>query len=366
MISKETIALVRERTNLVEIVSESVPLKRRGRRYVGLCPFHQEKTPSFNVNPDINHFHCFGCHEKGDAIAFLQLTEGYDFVEAVRALAERAGIPIEDERAKDGDAERKKREVDALLGALHIAATWYEEQLRTHKHRSYAIDELARRGLSPEDPAVQAFRVGYAPPEWDGLAAFLRKQGVSPVLGEAAGLIVPRSSGSGYYDRFRHRLMFSIMDPRKGRVIAFSGRALPALPEPPGQGDSSREPPPKYMNSPECAVYQKKANLFGLWQARNDIRREERVILVEGNFDVVSLHARGIANVVAPLGTAFTEEQATLIRRHYAGAATLLFDGDAAGRKATRMSEKPCEVAGLDANVATLPDRVDPDELVRT
>ncbi len=371
MISKDTISLVRERTNLVEVVSESVPtLKRRGRRFVGLCPFHQERTPSFHVNPDTNHFHCFGCQESGDAIAFLQRVEGYDFVEAVRALAERAGIPIAEEHGPPTDADRHKREREALYSALQMAATWYEEQLRLHPRRSFAIEELARRGLAPEDAAVQAFRVGYAPPEWDGLAAFLKKQGVSPAVGEAAGLIVPRAgptgtaaagqSKGGYYDRFRHRLMFAVMD-RRGHVIAFSGRALPAASE----EEASRDPPPKYINSPESPVYLKKANLFGLWQARNAIRKEERAVLVEGNFDVVSLHARGVSHVVAPLGTAFTEEQADLLRKHYAGAVTLLFDGDAAGRKAARTAEKACEVAGLDAKVATLPDGVDPDELVR-
>ena len=281
-----------------------------------------------------------------------------------RVTTERAGIPIVEDRSQsteaDRQAERNKREREDLHSALHMAATWYEEQLRVHPHRSFAIDELARRALAPDNEAVQAFRVGYAPPEWDGLATFLKKQRVSPAVGEAAGLIVPRASGGGYYDRFRHRLMFSIMD-RRGHVIAFSGRALAAF-----EDDASHEPPPKYINSPESPVYLKKSNLFGLWQARNAIRKEERVILVEGNFDVVSLHARGITNVVAPLGTAFTEEQADLLRKHYAGAVTLLFDGDAAGRKAARVAEKPCDLAGLDAKVATMPDRIDPDELVRT
>jgi DNA primase len=363
MISKDTISLVRERTNLVEVISESVPtLKRRGRRFVGLCPFHQEKTPSFHVNPETNHFHCFGCQEGGDAIAFLQRIEGYTFLEAVRALAERAGIEIQerDERV-DKEVDRKRREREVLYSCLQMAATWYEEQMRVHPRRGFAIDELARRGLTPDNEAVQAFRVGYAPPEWDGLATFLKKQGVSPVVGEESGLLVARSGGSGHYDRFRHRLMFAVMDPR-GRVIAFSGRSLPPLPE---EANAQREPPPKYINSPESPVYLKKSNLFGLWQARHAIRKEERAILVEGNFDVVSLHARGVGNVVAPLGTAFTEEQAVLLRR-YSVAVTLLFDGDAAGRKAARAAEKPCDDAGLDAKVATLPDKVDPDELVRT
>jgi DNA primase len=364
MISKDTIALVRDRTDIVAVVSESVPsLKRRGRRFVGLCPFHKEKTPSFNVNPDTGLYHCFGCKESGDAFAFLERVEGYSFGEAVRVLAERAGIPIEVEEARRGaqdDAERHKREREALYGLMQMATVWYEAQLREHPERAYAVEELARRGLAPDNDAVQAFRIGYAPPGWDGLTAFLKQQGSSPAAAESVGLIVPRSSGTGYYDRFRHRLMFAVIDAH-GRVVAFSGRALRPLPD----DDPSRDPPPKYINSPESSVYVKGATLFGLWQARHAVRTKEQAILVEGNFDVVSLHARGVDNVVAPLGTAFTVDQAKLLRR-YAVDVTLLFDGDAAGRKAAVASEEPCEGAGLDAKVAVLPAGCDPDELVRT
>jgi DNA primase len=369
MISKDTIALVRERTDIVAVVSESVPsLKKRGRRFLGLCPFHKEKTPSFNVNQDTGVYHCFGCKESGDVITFLMRVEGYAFNEAVRALAERAGIVIEEERgAAPTEAERHKREREALYGAMNVAAAFYEEQLRTHAHRQYAIDELARRGLAPDAEAVQAFRVGYAPPAWDGLASYLKKQGISPAVAESVGLVVPRSSGTGYYDRFRHRLMFAVIDTH-GRVVAFSGRALKDLPNDRGAGeagDAPRDPPPKYINSPESPIYVKGANLFGLWQARHAVRQLEHAILVEGNFDVVSLHARGVQNVVAPLGTAFTADQAKLLRR-YAVDVTLLFDGDAAGRKAARAAEQPCDDAGLDAKVAVLPEKMDPDELVRT
>jgi DNA primase len=362
MISKDTITLVRDRTDIVAVISESVPsLKKRGRRFLGLCPFHKEKTPSFNVNPDSGVYHCFGCKESGDALTFLQKVDGYTFHEAVRALAERAGIVIEEERGEaPSEAERHKKERDALYAAMNVAATWYEEQLRTHPQRQYALDELGKRQLAVDAPAVQAFRMGYAPAAWEGLAGYLKKQGVSPAVAESVGLLVPRS-GSGYYDRFRHRLMFSVIDT-KGRVIAFSGRALAALPE---DAAAEREAPAKYINSPESPIYTKGANLFGLWQARHAIRQKEHAILVEGNFDVVSLHARGVENVVAPLGTAFTEDQAKLLRR-YATAITLLFDGDAAGKKAVRASEAPADAAGLSPEVAVLPEKTDPDDLVRT
>jgi DNA primase len=366
MISKDTIALVRERSDIVAVIGESVPtLKKRGRKFIGLCPFHKEKTPSFNVNPDAGVYHCFGCKESGDVITFLERSEGYSFAEAVRMLAERAGVAIEEERgAAPAEAERRRKDRDVLYGIMQMAATWYERQLAEHPQRTFAVDELARRGLTPQDPAVQAFRVGYAPAGWDELGAFLKKQGVSPALAESVGLVVPRSSGSGYYDRFRHRLMFAVADTQ-GRVVAFSGRALAALPDDDAGHDARRDPPPKYINSPESPIYVKGAALFGLWQARHAIRQNEHAILVEGNFDVVSLHARGVDTAIAPLGTAFTVDQAKLLHR-YAPSVTLLFDGDNAGRKAARAAEEPAEAAGLDARVAVLPGGTDPDEFVRT
>jgi DNA primase len=375
MISKDTISLVRDRTDLVAVVSESVPsLKKRGRRFLGLCPFHQEKTPSFHVNPDSGLYYCFGCKETGDVFRFLERVEGYTFVEAVKSLAERAGIPIVEEKAvAPSDADRLKREREALYGVMQMAAGWYEQQLREHPEHHHAVAELKRRGLEPASDVVQAFRIGYAPPGWDGLASFLKAQGVSPAIAESVGLLVPRTSGAGYYDRFRHRLMFAVIDVH-GRVVAFSGRALTPIDDSGAidasalrdkQGAAPRDPPPKYINSPESPIYTKGSHIFGLWQARHAIRRAEHAIVVEGNFDVVSLHARGLENVVAPLGTAFTVEQARLLRR-YAVQITLLFDADAAGRKAARAAEGPCDEAALEAKVALLPDKTDPDEFVRT
>ena len=384
MISQETIALVRERTDILAVVQEAVPsLKRRGRSFVGLCPFHKEKTPSFHVNPDRGFFHCFGCKEAGSAIDFLIKHEGYTFPEAVRALAERAGIEVQESRGHDAplsESDRQKKAREELYGVNALAATYFEDQLRRHDHRSYALEELAKRGLEigkdkKVDEVLQAFRIGYAPSGWDGLATFFRQQGVSPTAAETVGLLVPRSSGSGFYDRFRHRLMFAVMDAQ-GRVVAFSGRALRELPEAPPSNDGAparsalryvgkSEPPPKYINSPESPIYTKGQMLFGIHQARHAIRQEEAAILVEGNFDVVSLHARGLQNVVAPLGTAFTQEQAKLLKR-FASSVVFLFDGDAAGKKAVRVSREALRAAGMNARVATLPDGIDPDELART
>jgi DNA primase len=383
VISQETIALVRERTDILAIIQEAVPsLKRRGRSFVGLCPFHKEKTGSFHVNPDRGFFHCFGCKESGTAIDFLIKHEGYTFPEAVRALAERAGIDVQESRdtAQLSESDRQKKARDELYAVNALAATFWEEQLRKHEHRSFALEELDKRGLSPEKDGevLQAFRIGYAPPQWDGLATFLKQQGVSPTAAETVGLLVPRSSGSGFYDRFRHRLMFAVMDPQ-GRVVAFSGRALRDLPEANeaaeqatrsalrfiGSAGDKGGPPPKYINSPESPIYTKGQMLFGIHQARHAIRQSGTAVLVEGNFDVVSLHARKIDNVVAPLGTAFTAEQAKLLRR-FAPNVVFLFDGDAAGKKAVRLSRDPIKSAQMNARVASLPDGVDPDELSRT
>jgi DNA primase len=379
VISPETIALIRERTDIVAVITEGVPsLKRRGRSFVGLCPFHKEKSPSFHVNPDRGFFHCFGCKESGSAIDFLMKHEGLTFPEAVRTLGERAGIEVQEERSnvQTSEADRQRRAREDLYAVNALAATFFEQSLQRHEHRDYALEELQRRGLVPgtNDDVLSAFRIGYAPSGWDGFATFLREQGtagVSPVAAETVGLLVPRSHGAGYYDRFRHRLMFAVVDPQ-GRVVAFSGRALRDLPpgtmhDPRGgRSDAGAEAskPPKYINSPESPIYTKGQMLFGIHQARHAIRQAETAIMVEGNFDVVSLHARGITNVVAPLGTAFTPEQAKLVKR-FAKDVVFLFDGDAAGRKAVRLAREPVRLAGLSARVADLPDGVDPDELAR-
>lgn len=388
MIAQETIALVKDRTDLVALIGESVRLVRRGRSFLGLCPFHKEKTPSFHVSPERGFFHCFGCKKTGSAIDFLMEQEGQSFTEAVRTLAARAGIEVH-ENATDADkreADAKRREKEDLYAVNHLAATFFEHSLRggpgrpPHPLAHYAQEELARRGLSlpvegdalnPIADTLQAFRIGYAPYGWDNLTTYLKQQGKRPTDAERVGLLVPRQSGSGFYDRFRHRLMFAVTDVH-GRVIAFSGRALPepSAAELQKLGISAHAPasdggpPAKYINSPESPIYTKGEHLFGLHQARQAIRQAEHAIVVEGNFDVVSLHARGIPNVVAPLGTAFTLVQAKLLRR-FAPKVTLLFDGDAAGKKATRAARMPCAEAGLSAKVAVLPQGTDPDELCR-
>jgi DNA primase len=365
MISPKTLAAIRERTEIAAIVGETVKLVQKGRSLVGLCPFHKEKSPSFTVSPERGFFHCFGCKESGSAFDFLMKLEGLTFPEAARRLAERAGVVIEEMagEAERREAEAARRVQDDLYAVNQLAAHFFEEQLREHPLAHIAREELARRGLAPErDPkardALQAFRIGYAPAGWSALSDYLARQGVSPVAAANVGVIAARSQGPGYYDRFRNRLMFAVVDTQ-GRVIAFSGRALP---DPESQIVDKETP--KYVNSPESPIYQKGHSLFGLYQAKGAIREEGEAVLVEGNFDVVSLHARAIAHVVAPLGTAFTAAQARLLKR-YTPSVTLLFDGDTAGRKATREARDTCQEVGLETRVAVLGTAKDPDDFIR-
>ncbi|MCC6647149.1 MAG: DNA primase [Polyangiaceae bacterium] len=366
MISADTLEQIKRRTDLVALIGEAVRLTRRGRSWVGLCPFHKEKSPSFHVTPERGRFHCFGCNEGGNAFDFVMKTEGLSFPEAARRLAERAGVVIEEsgtheDRSREA-AQRRAR--DDLFSVMHVAAVYFEKMLQEHPDARVARDELEKRRLVAEAPtdriatALSAFRLGYAPAGWDGLAQYLREQGVSPALGEQVGLLAPRKTGAGHYDRFRNRLMFAVLD-LQGRVVAFSGRILPD----PQTGLVDKETG-KYVNSPETPIYRKGETVFGLFQARQGIRQVGEAVIVEGNFDVVSLHARGVDHVVAPLGTAFTPEQAQLIKR-FAPTVTLLFDGDAAGQKAVRRAQDAIKRAGLVGKAATLPPGKDPDDLAR-
>lgn len=376
MISQESIERVRRQLNIAEVVGERVKLERRGRSLVGLCPFHKEKSPSFHVNEERGFYYCFGCHASGDGLKFLQETEALSFAEAVRHVAQKLGIELVETRS---DTERKqedeaRRRRDELFSVNQEAANYFTDCLERHGLGPLAWQELARRGLdNRDDPQVRdaltAFRIGYAPFGWDGLVNHLRRSGLSLAAAEKVGLVAPRKSGGGHYDRFRHRLMFAILD-LGGRIVGFSGRELKAPTEAELRRAGIQQNPPgeesvaKYMNSPESPIYKKRDTVFGLYQARTAIREANNCILVEGNFDVMSLHARGVGNVVAPLGTAFTTEQASQIKRFTANV-TLLFDGDSAGRRASISARQPCREEGLNARVATLPSGSDPDDYVQ-
>jgi len=359
MIAEEKVAEVRERTDIVALIGEYVALKRAGSSFKGLCPFHAEKTPSFHVHPSRQFFHCFGCGASGDAISFISRLEGRTFPEAVRLLAERAGveIPMESEQ-DDAEYRRARQRKERLASLMDSAAGYFVAQLAEHPLKQMAVDCFLERSITEETAAT--FRLGYAPHGWDGLVNHLAKEGWSAADAEELGLVVPRRSRDGYYDRFRHRLMFPITDLH-GRIIAFSGRALPV---PPSERDEGRDPPAKYVNSPEGPLYHKGDVLYGLYESRVTARRECEIILCEGNFDVVAMHQGGFGNTVAPMGTALTENQAKLLRR-FADRAVLVFDGDAAGAKAIRSAFPLLQKVGLQARVAAMPPKADPDSFLR-
>ena len=360
MIPEEAIAEVRERTDILAVIGEYVRLKKRGNNHVGLCPFHNEKSPSFNVHGGRGFFHCFGCKASGDAIAFLMRIEGVTFPQAARLLADRVGLDLPAISQTESEAERTARtEREHLLAIMEHAARFFEQALERHPQAQSARDELARRGISTA--TAGRFRLGFAPPAWSSLADFLEKKGVSLIAAERLGLVVPRKRQDGFYDRFRNRLQFPITDPH-GQVVGFSGRILPAPAGAADDGEAREEP--KYVNSPEGPLYHKGELLFGLHQGRVALRRKTWAILCEGNFDLVALAEAGFDNVVAPLGTALTVRQANLLAR-YVQRVTVLFDGDGAGQKAAIAAYPLLRKARLSGRVVQLPAGEDPDSFLR-
>ncbi len=354
MIPDAKVSEIRERMDIAEVIGEYVTLKRAGANLKGVCPFHADADPSFNVNPARQFFHCFGCGASGDIFGFVMRIEGIGFSEAARQLAARAGVTLP-ETAKSAQARtqeeahqeaRKRRRF-----ILEEAATFFETQLQTAAGRK-AREAIDIRGVSEE--VATRYRLGYAPDAWSDLLDHMGRKHVSPKELEAVGLVLPRKSGTGYYDRFRDRLMFTITEPG-GQPIAFSGRAL--NPDEAARGA-------KYINSPETEEYKKGKILYGLHQARIAMSKSQEAILVEGNFDVVSLAQAGIENVVAPLGTALTSDQALLLRRRVERV-VLIFDGDEAGRKASTRAFPILASVGLASYSVSLPPGEDPDSLVR-
>lgn len=316
MIPDEKIAEVRERAGIVEVISDYIPLKKSGANFQGLCPFHGEKTPSFNVNPARGIFHCFGCGVGGNAVTFVMKMEGISFPEAVKLLAKRVGVEIE-ERLPTPSEIKRKNERDELLAIVSLAADYYYSLLVKGSEGAAARSYLAGRGV--DDGLFASYRLGAASEKWEGLANFLKQKGVSLEHVEKLGL-VKKKNGGGYFDLFRNRLMFTIADVH-GQPVGFGGRVL----------DNSL---PKYINSPESLLYQKSDALFGVDLAKQAMREERVAIIVEGYFDHLALYRHGIRNVVATCGTALTKGHLQLIRR-YAEKIYLLFDSDSAGRKAT-------------------------------
>jgi len=334
---------VRAATDIVEFIGQTVSLKRSGRNWMGLCPFHDEKTPSFSVNAERQFYHCFSCKAGGDVFKFVQETEHLGFVEAVELLSRRAGIPVPERRG----APRGQRA--RLLDALEAAAAAYEQWLADPETGAAVRGYLERRGISRD--TMRAFRLGLALDGWEHLVRRLRGKVSEEALLES-GLAGRRDSArGGLYDRFRHRLMVPLIAPG-GAVLGFGARAL------------KDEESPKYLNSPETPVYHKGSFLFGLEQARRSEGRIEDVFVVEGYFDAIALHQAGLTRTVATSGTALTADQARLLKR-LTTRVTFAYDGDQAGRGAMLRSLGVLLAEGLDVSVLTLPDGDDPDTLVR-
>ncbi|HTK31129.1 MAG TPA: DNA primase [Candidatus Saccharimonadaceae bacterium] len=341
--SDEWVERVRAASEIVDVIGESVPLKRVGRNWVGLCPFHKEKTPSFSVNAERQFYHCFSCKAGGDVFTFVQEMEKVGFLEAVERLSRRANIPVPERRA----GERNVRA--PLLEALEAAATAYEQWLGDPTIGSETRAYLEGRGISEE--TRRAFRLGLAPAGWDHLVRRLAGRFPDTALIEARLAARRETPRGGLYDWFRGRLMVPLVLPG-GAVVGFGARAL-------APGDE-----PKYLNSQESAVYHKSGFLFALEQARRAVERDGEMVVVEGYFDAIALHQAGVRHTVATSGTALTEEQAKLLHRHAARVA-LTYDGDRAGRAATMRSLGTLLAEGLEVVVVDLPAGEDPDTLLR-
>jgi len=342
-IPDDKIEEILERIDLVDLVSRYVTLKRVGKNYFGLCPFHSEKTPSFSVSPEKQLYYCFGCGARGNAITFLMQIEGLSFIEAVRELADQAGVELTFSR-RERENELKRA---TLQNVLKVAEKFFQDNLRTAAGEK-ARDYLRKRGLTEE--VIREWGIGYASPGWRDLREYLRKQKISDELAEKAGLII--AGRDSYYDRFRDRIIFPIYDQRN-RIVGFGGRIITE------SSDS-----PKYLNSPETPLFNKSKTLFGLNKAASEISRTGEVFLVEGYLDVISLWQNGVKNSVAPLGTGLTEDQIKILSR-LAGRVYITFDSDNAGVKATLRAIELLTVEGVEHFVMRLPEGEDPDSFIR-
>lgn len=341
-IREEVIERIRQDNDIVDIISENVRLKKSGRNYVGLCPFHNDKSPSLSVSQDKQIYKCFSCGEAGNVITFVMKYKKLTFYEASKYLADKAGIPLELGNAKESQITKKK---ELLYKVNTEAARYYFYNLQ---RTSFAKEYFLKRGIREE--VIKRFGLGYAQDRWHDLIMYLKKKGFNENLLLEAGLILKSEKKGNTYDRFRNRVMFPVFDVR-GKVIGFGGRVL----------DDSK---PKYLNSPETVVFHKGTNLYGLNFATKNKLEQDYIIIVEGYMDLISLHQHGITNTVASLGTALTINQARLLKR-YVNKVIISYDADVAGQTATLRGLEILRHAGLDVKVLKVPQGKDPDEFVR-
>lgn len=345
-LTEEFVEQVSAETDILSVVSSYVPLRRKGNRYWGCCPFHHEKTASFQVKPDEGFFYCFGCHVGGNAFKFISLIENINYYEAIKRQAEKLGIPIPTAEQSPQEIARENHLND--LRKIHeMAGSFYHNCLTKTGYGKEGLEYLHGRGIT--DQIIEEFKLGFAPDAWNKLSTAFLKRDVPAKLLLDGGLGMMRQGG-GVYDRFRNRVMIPIMDER-GRIVAFGGRVL-------GQGE------PKYLNSPETAIFNKRKLLFGLDKAKKAIQQEGFALVVEGYMDAISVYAAGVHNVVASLGTAFTQEQCRHIMR-YGAELYFCYDSDSAGQNATVRGLSIARSTGAKVKVVSIPDGKDPDEFIR-
>lgn len=347
-IDTATLETIRAASDVVDVIGGYLPLKRAGANFVTLCPFHKEKSPSFNVNPHRQIFHCFGCHKGGDVFTFVKEYENITFVEAVKRLAERANIVLKFDQTPGQEQARFLK--DTLLEIHEQITRRWQAALQNDAAGQIARDYLHKRGVSAE--AVQLFRLGYAPDAWDDTVNWSRSKGYEIATVEQAGLVIRHEEKGTHYDRFRGRLMFPICD-EQGRVVAFSGRVL--------AGD---EKTAKYVNSPETPIFTKSKVFFGLDKSKRAILDAGFAIVCEGQLDLIACYMAGVKNMVASQGTAFTGEHARILKR-YVSEVVLCFDSDTAGQAAAARIQESLLASGLSVRVATVPAPHDPDSFIK-
>jgi DNA primase len=340
---------LRRQADIVRVIQDYVSLKKKGANWMACCPFHQEKTPSFSVNPAKDIYYCFGCAKGGSVFSFVMEIERVTFPEAIKIVAEKTNVPLP-VMVEDQKFEARRKEADEIIELNSWALEWWETQLEQNNMEAHAArDYLEGRQIS--DETRKAFRLGYAPDSWDALSIHLKTRGATAQQIERSGLVV-KKDGGGFYDRFRGRLIFPVLDAQ-GRAVAFGGRTL----QPDGE--------PKYLNSPETAAYTKGRHLFGLYLTRDEIRKRKFAILVEGYLDLIIPYQFGVRNMVASLGTALTPEQAKLLGR-FARKVVVNYDGDSAGVKAAKRAIETLLAEDFETKILVLPDNADPDEFIRT
>ncbi len=338
---------IRSKNDIVALISDDMVLRKAGRNYVGLCPFHGEKTPSFTVSPEKQIFYCFGCGAGGDCFSYIMKRQNLNFADAIKALATRAGITLPDEIQSPRERQ-EYREKEMVYEVNRLAADYFRNQFLNHPAGKIAQKYLSDRGIRPE--IMEQFYLGVSLSDWDSLLKTMVRKGISAEALETAGLVVSRQDTSGHYDRFRNRLMFPIYDSAN-RVTGFGGRVL----------DDTQ---PKYLNSPETPVFDKSRNVYGIHLSRHAMRNQDQVILVEGYMDVIGLFQSGVQNVAATLGTALAESHGRILS-HYGSDIVIAYDGDRAGQAAAMRGAAILQKAGCLVRIARIPGEEDPDSYVR-